>query len=309
MKIINQKPNYQNFDIKKDYAKNNYKNFYAIKNNICLDTVSFTSNNLLQKNSKEITEIIQNAINLKNKIGFGSEGTVYKIPDTDYCIKILSDSHLKNFGDWVKNISKKDKINHIEAKAKNGSIIMRYIEGIPLKWFKNSEIFDLSNDTFINLFKQITLAVQNGMHFDTAPSNIIYNSKNKTLTVIDFREENTICPTQVLSSAFTSLKDNNKAPDSLINNRKLMKSFITVIINELTKNKNPDFIITESDIRRLFTKYKMTQNMNYPPQLEFLEKSVINLLKLTQEPFKKENKDRINGEIKFAKCIVNQILT
>ena len=93
------------------------------------DTVSFTSNNLLTKSSDEITKAVQTAISdRENYIGQGSEGEVYKIPDTTYCVK-LCHNNTTNFGEWDKLIYPNQQVNHIVAKAENKAVIMNHIEG------------------------------------------------------------------------------------------------------------------------------------------------------------------------------------
>ena len=85
------------------------------------DTVCFTSSKLLNKDSKEITETVKQAIEEKNKIGFGTEGAVYKIPDTEYCVKLPKYESVNNFGEWGLKVDAQDKINHVVAVAQNGS--------------------------------------------------------------------------------------------------------------------------------------------------------------------------------------------
>ena len=91
------------------------------------DSVSFTSANILTKPSKEITKTVLSALeNKMNFIGEGTEGCVYKIPDSDYCVKVFKNEDY-SFGYWSVNLHPSEGVNHILARAENNAIIMKYI--------------------------------------------------------------------------------------------------------------------------------------------------------------------------------------
>lgn len=290
---INYFTNYQQKNIQKNYST---------------DTVSFTSKNFLKQSSEKISEQVINAINIKNRLGFGSQGTVYKIPDTDYCIKILKKTNSINFGTWNFNISEQDKINHIVAKAKNKATIMKYIEGVPLQWENSDKILELPNESYIKLFTQLTEARNLGMNFDLAPSNIIYNPKTNSLTAIDFYQDDN--PFSIITSVYKALIKKSFSESDKLNNRKFGGKLINIIIDELTKEKEPRFLILRNDIGKLLETISRTQEYNIPKQILYLENSLNKLLLIKEhEHYCQEVlPSKILGEIKYSKCIINQIL-
>jgi len=293
----------------------NQREKYPSLKTLAYDTISFTSTEFLKQGSKKITEQVINSIYPKNKIGLGSEGVVYKIADTNYCVKIFYSNKYTlnyNFGNWKTNISKKDKVNHIVAKAQNDAVIMNYIEGESLPWNTPEEVFNLPQKSFVNLFRQISEAFNYGLSFDPSSSNIIYNPKTKKLTAIDFyktsEDDSSSYPYAIISRLYSTLKAHDYSETDKANNRKLGGKFINILINELTTDKKPEFNITETDIKRLFAKIKFSQEMNYPKQLNFLEKSVEKMFSAKQKN-EKNIELILAGEKKYSECIIKQILT
>lgn len=289
-----------------------YKKYFFNTNkyNLSYDNVSFGSKDLLSKTSNEITKKVRESIIKENVLGFGSEGTVYRIPDTDYCVKIFHDSNYTNYGNWTKKLSKKMKLNHVVAEAQNGALLMKYIEGISLKYCCPKEIYDLPAKTFIDLFAQVSAGSKAGLNYDTAPSNLIYNSKTKSLTALDFKNGDTIEQSRPISAVYTTIRAKYFTNTDKCLNRKLGGRFLNIVIDELTKQEKPRFSISQYDIQRLLFKIKQTQAGEIPSQMKFLETSLIRLLDLIKR--KNVGKDvlnLINGEIKYSKCIIKQTLS
>lgn len=277
------------------------------------DTVSFTSNNLLAKSSDEITNSVLSAINNdENYIGKGTEGIVYKIPDTDYCVKVLHNKK-SDFGKWDTSVSPKEKVNHVVAKAENKAVIMKHIEGEPLHWGKEpKEIYNLPAQSYKNLLKQLSDAHRNYMVFDNAMVNIIYNPSDKSLTAIDFYDEDIVQEKDFLplSNVFSCLMRKGHTAEDNSTNRQFCGKLLNIVIDELDLNKRQEFYINKRDVVNTIEKLKWSQLKEAPKQLEFLETSMGNLIDIKQSLNKTEEmKNRFEWEKKYSKCIINQVLS
>ena len=164
-----QQYNFQPIQKYRQPAQNPYMRLQPLK----YDTVTFTSKNLLSMSSDKITKAVKGAVRKNMEIGYGSEGVVYKIPDSDYCVKVYNGEGVNNLGDWSLNVSSQDKINHVVARAENNSVIMKRIKGLPLKPDKPDEIFDLPKQSYRDLLIQLSKAYDECMQFDNFSSNII----------------------------------------------------------------------------------------------------------------------------------------
>ena len=277
---------------------------------LSFDTVSFKSINLLGKNSKEISEIVKEAVIHTENIGFGSEGTVYKIPDTDYCVKILKGESINNFGHWRFNVSEQDKINHIVAKSNNDSVIMKHLDGRSLKWNKPDEIFELPKSSYKNLLIQLEKAKDECLKFDNSPSNVIYNPKDKSLTAIDFYEPSPDVEFEYtpLSSVFTVLKNHSDSSNYVENNRKLGGKLLEIVLDEFSSGKEPEFEIDKRDIFDVFGELKMESKFNEPTQMRFLRESFADIFRLRELPKTEENNKKYNWNIMYSKAIIRQVL-
>lgn len=282
----------------------------VLPNQPCRDTVSFASVNLLKKESGEITKIVKDVIDNTEKIGFGSEGEVFKIPDTNYCVKIMKGESTRFFGDWKMNVSEQDKINNIVARAENDAVIMNYLEGQPLKWNKPDEIYDLPKSAYKNLLKQMQRANDECMKFDNSPRNVIYNPKEKTLTAIDFYEPSPDVEFEYtpLSTTFSVLHNHSASPEHMKNNRNLAGKLLDVVLDELSSGKKPEFEIDRYDVFKLFGQLRMSQNLNEAPQMRYLREAFSDIFRLKDLPKTEENTRIFNGKVKYSKAIIKQEL-
>ena len=100
------------------------------------DKVCFSGQNVdfLKLPKKEIYKRVQESINNFNLLGYGTEGSVYAIDGTDYCIKFSrnSDSRKSLCKNLTFKVSEQDKVNHVVAKLGNSAVIMQKIKGIPV---------------------------------------------------------------------------------------------------------------------------------------------------------------------------------
>lgn len=138
------------------------------------------------------TRINSSKMNPKNLLGRGGEASVWKIEDTDYCVKIPHKARGNYTAKPNFNISKKDKVNHIVAKFPNGMTIMPIIKGITISADKEKDkeairiLNKMPQKAFDDLFLQIYNAEKIGMKFDNGYKNIIINKEENKLTAIDF---------------------------------------------------------------------------------------------------------------------------
>ena len=156
-------------------------------------------NDFLSLSKQEIIDRVLFSVKQReNYIGCGGDARVYKIENTDYCVRLpYKSGDLKNTT-LSFDLKEQDRINHTVAKFSNGAAIMKYIEGFTLS--KRSSqgklsqsvvdraLLDLPVSAFHGLFKQVCHAKDNGMIFDCSSTNVILDTKKQALTAIDFYE-------------------------------------------------------------------------------------------------------------------------
>jgi hypothetical protein len=194
----------------------NTQNKYFTKQSLTHDTINFTGQeDFLNLPKNEIFEKINLALkNPKNKLGEGGEAYVYKIPNTEYCVRINRDNE-KDFDKTLNfRINKKDKINHIVAKLGKGSSIMTIVKGEtlwrigkdPAELAQNIETVEgIPIEGFKKLITQVCEADKQGMIFDSIGANIIVNPSNRSITAIDFFQSAFQEPFTPLKSIYASL--------------------------------------------------------------------------------------------------------
>lgn len=238
------------------------------------DTVSFSSKNILTKEGKEITKLVSAAVNdSKNLIGKGSEGSVYKIPDTDYCVKILH-GKTSDFKNWRFNMYPNDEVNHIVAKSEDGAVIMKHIKGTTLKYGQiPDEVYDLPDESYINLLKQINDAHKKYMVFDSVPRNIIYNSEDKSLTAIDFLKEDNFkyYAYTPLNDVFNALKNEGNTEKGAKTNLKLGEKLLNIALDNVSGKKPQQISVISKDIDALYNNIKWQNNKKYPSDVDSLK--------------------------------------
>ena len=167
------------------------------------DTFCFRGQNFLELPPKEIYQKVINSMIPENFVGQGTEGEVYRIKDTEYCVKIPYEvvglySKKINLDKTLylnKKISPKQKVNHVFIELNGNATIMKFFEGkIPKDYFSNkenryllqSEIAQMPVKSYTNLLHQIANGIDNEMLFDNTIGNLIVNTKENKLTAIDF---------------------------------------------------------------------------------------------------------------------------
>lgn len=280
----------------------NHNTYYKSSN---IHNTSFTGVDLLRKCSKTITRKVQQSVGENNKLGYGAEGSVYKIQNTNYCVKIYHNLKYKIFGNWTKQVSDKEKINHIRAKSYKG-VIMKYIEGNSLKHKIPDEVYNLPSKSYKKLLLQISDANRGGMYFDHISANIIYNPQKKSLIAIDFYEgspDDLRC-FQPYTQVFECLKSKNPS-----NNALLGKKLLHIAINEILNPQNTKIYTCREDLSRLINKIRFTQNNQKWENFDNIQKMLTHISILKQrENFGEINKNKLLKQTKILKEMINNTL-
>ena len=171
-------------------------------------------------------------------IAKGAEGAVYRILNTNLAIKIKNYADLKtslkshiNFA-----VSEEEKINHIKAKIGENIEIMDFIKGEQIKGqFKQQ---DFQTEKIKECLKYIYNASQKGMRHDYGGRNIIFDTKTRNMTPIDFIKSNQGQKYFLINDMFIQLYNsakNTQEIESLIS--KISLGFLDLLRNN-TINKN-----------------------------------------------------------------------
>lgn len=168
------------------------------------DTVRFKSHNFLDLPKAEVYKRIQASLNSENFIGQGTEAEVYRIKDTDFCVKIpyealgfytrYKDEDIKKLY-FDKNINSADAVNYVKIKLFMGGTVMNYINGVKPKDYIydmagrykfQSDVAQMPIKSYTELIHQISNGLDNEMLFDCSAGNLIVDSSKNKLTAIDF---------------------------------------------------------------------------------------------------------------------------
>ena len=174
------------------YNNPHYRNFSTP---LKQDTVCFKSRDFLDLPKEEILKRIKASIIPENFLGQGTEAEVYRIKDTNYCIRIPYWAQKNYNRSFSKELSPFDKVNHVVAKLGGGASVMKYFDGEIPKWHMHNnherykfqeKISEMPVKSYSELLHQIANAIDNEMLFDFSGGNLIVDSKQKKLTAIDF---------------------------------------------------------------------------------------------------------------------------
>jgi len=163
-----------------------YKSYYS---------VCFKGKDLLELSEDEVFKKIKESLNYENFLGQGTEAEVYRIKDTNYCVRIPHITQDMYTMDYSKELSPIDKVNHTKIKLGFGATVMPYFEGVIPKDYQNNEyqrfklqekIADMPIKSYTDLLHQIANGIDNEMFFDFSGGNLIINTEKNKLTAIDF---------------------------------------------------------------------------------------------------------------------------
>ncbi|MGN0031026.1 MAG: hypothetical protein ACI37Q_03630 [Candidatus Gastranaerophilaceae bacterium] len=294
------------------------------------DTVSFGQKDLLSQSPEEITTQVKNSLTLKNFIAAGGDAEVYKIENSDYCIRIPfinGSSNNKKPISKVKQIlenqkpfsitteiSPSDKVNHVKAKLNNKYSIMKYINGMPVATPFMSEDEIIRNaktieeapiESFSKLLHQVCEAYKYNMYFDCTSVNVIVNPKDKTFTAIDFYKAEFPESLHPLSHIFAALSTTKTTTEQ----QKIFAGKIfKATLEELKPNVTPCTSITNFDFYRFIYKLAnggIIENQNY---VNLLCQMFADIEELKMKEARRIDVTRVlNGKIKVVNTLVKQL--
>ncbi len=171
------------------YPNNNLKNYTGF------NTLSFKGVDLMSLPEADVLEKVRNSVLPENFLGAGIEAEVYRIKDTNYCVRIPYLSQDIYLSDFTKKLTPTDKVNHVVAKLGFGASVMKFFDGIIPKWYINNssrryqlqeKIAEMPIKSYSELLHQIAGAIDNEMLFDFSGGNLIVDTERQKLTAIDF---------------------------------------------------------------------------------------------------------------------------
>ncbi len=294
------------------------KNFYQRPFSVQKQSsaVSFGNRSFLSLPKEKIFDRIDKSINEKNFLGEGSEASVYKIVDSDYCIRLNSDFRSDYRKHLSFDISEEDKINHIVAKLGDDATILKYIEGIPV--FAKEEDVGTSSiikesvksapiSSFQKLLAQIAYAANKDMIFDCCGANVIINPKTKEITAIDFYK-NTPEFTEVvrpLSAIYSALVTSF---DDVEYRKVCANKVLNAGIQEISKPNEICLPIGNFDFSRLLYNLKLEGLFPNDKYYNLLKNICADIQKLKLEELRGKNvATELYGRIKMAKALVKQL--
>lgn len=169
------------------------------------DTVSFGASvhrDLMSLSQRKILEVCRNALKEGISLGEGQEAVAYKIESfPEYCIRRAKKgvSSPEKFS-LDKNLNEYDALNHVVAKLDEGTQLMRYIPGIPLKITHKDSVSGIqvkktvqglvANEFKLQPFKKVIAQVEDakskGIDFDRKGENLHVDPLSQEMICIDF---------------------------------------------------------------------------------------------------------------------------
>lgn len=171
----------------------NSYNYFSYTNRY--NRIGFRSKDLLELPKEDVLKKVRESVTPENFLGRGLEANVYRIKNTDYCIRIPLVSQDFYDTDYSKELNSIDRVNHKKIKLGFGAAILDFFEGVTPKKYKSnaekryklqSQIANMPVKSYSEFLHQIANAIDNEMEFDCAGGNIIVNPFKKKLTAIDF---------------------------------------------------------------------------------------------------------------------------
>ncbi len=146
-------------------------------------------------NEEKIIDLLKLALNTE-KIGKGSEGKVYKIPNSGLVIKLFikkkNDKPQKPTFDLTKTQENKDILaigNNYEILRFNQGIVQKNNFSKKQKEAYDFLVFNLPQKTYDDFIKTIGKKHSKGIFFDTIGHNVLVDIKNKKFHAIDLSDE------------------------------------------------------------------------------------------------------------------------
>ena len=223
----------------------------AVNNNYFLQRTNgnyccFTGKDLLNMSKEEVFNEVKESINDDQFVGSGWDAKVYKIADSPYCVRIPDICEDGYINDFNKDLKPCDIVNHIKIKLGAGAAIMDYFKGktlFPLQLYDEprhklqKEISQMPVESYSNLLHQIAYAIDNEMAYDKGAGNIIIDTENQKLTVIDFYQiKDNPNPTTPLKDIFYTLTSYGAENDTA---KKIAHKIIFAALEEFKPDTTP----------------------------------------------------------------------
>lgn len=294
-------------------AKTNAQDPLQMKGPLAHDSVELSSKkDLLSHSPAEIKDAVCRSLrDNRNYLGGGFEGRVFKIENTDYCIKIPYESKNLKKSDISFSLREKDRLNQVVAKFSNGAFLMKYVEGIPVseKLDKsesdiNKMLLKLPAGAFQGLFRQICQAQDKGLLFDCNPANVIINPKKKTLTAIDFYEMDPRYPEEI--RPLRCMLEALAGDDSFDVKQKCALKIISGALKELESGVKPCLSLGDFKFRNFMEKVFNGSKPDSFDEWEKLNACLTDVLCLKlREICGEDVKDSLEYKIEEAKSIID----
>ena len=298
----------------------NYSRNCGLNNNpqFSFDTVSFQGKrDLLDLSEKTIFSRIDKSIkNKSNFLGQGCEGKVYKIEDSEYCVKIPSNklfSKKINYkSDFTKEVSEKDKINHIVARLGDGAVIMKRIEGTPVWQYDmdkqtakevSEAVSNFPVSSYQSFLRQISNSHNNGMMFDPFNHNVIIDKNDKTITVIDFIDNSGLTFEELNPLQLMYLTSTNKY-STTEHKERIAKSILNAALEEFKPSQEPCLDVSQFDFNSYLKMLDSQKIIKYNNQMD---KKLSKLVDMKYFELQGENnKEELSDLLTDIKNMVNK---
>lgn len=299
------------------YIYPGYNNYaYKSSSRTASKNVAFTGRDFLTLPKDQIYEKIEKSINDKNLLGEGKEAKVYRIEDTNYCVRLCDNEHISRRAILNFSLSEEDKINHVVAHIGNSSSIIKYFYGIDafapdIKPIKQQELKSLIKavpiESFQKLLAQIAHAKEKDMIFDCCGANVIINPKTKDITAIDFYKNSPYEPEVVrpLSSIYSAL---TTVIDDADYKRSCANKILNAGIKEISKPSDLCLPVWEFDFSNLLYKLKQDSLIENNTYYTLMRNIFTDIQRLKGQELRGQDVSiQLNGKLKVIKSLINQL--
>ena len=253
------------------------------------DTVCFRGKDLLELTKDDVIKRVKESVRPENFLGQGTEAEVYKINDSNYCVRLphFIDNLYESF--YSKEVSPVDKVNHVKAKLGFGASIMEFFDGVIPKWYRDNKYnrYQLQSDiagmpikSYSELLHQIADALDNELFFDYSGGNLVVDIKSNKLTAIDFygvcdnpRQAKPLTEMYSVLTCYGSKEETGK---------NIFDKIVTAGLEEFKPNKIPCMDISLFDFESLCLKRcrdNFTKNHNSVVQDIAIQERILKKLK------------------------------
>ena len=287
-----------------------YNSYYTFNNSKPSYIPSFQGGDFLSLSESEIIKRVKESIKTDNLIGHGTEAKVYKIENTDYCVRLPYESSVISNFKFSKELSPEDRINHVRAKLGIHESILPFFEGeiinkyLPsnLKRQKLQEyVANMPVRSYTNLLHYIAKAANEKMLFDYRGNNLIIDLKKNQFTAIDFNKMRSDFPRSVrpLTEIYMALTGFKTQEDI---KQKIFKKIMLAGLDEFNPKNIPCMSLSLFDFDELIkthfnladnsceNKYKHILNafkeLKQAKRIELTRKNDANLLNLKLQKVK-----------------------